>query len=171
VSGKAELRWTTTEESGISHFEIEASDDGAEFMKTGGVQTKNAGSSGGHYTYTDNRTLISTRYYRLKQIDLNGDHHYSGIKMIRNSHISGISLRPNPLMPGESLHLGFYLPHPETVSYSITSMQGTELVHATLAGQEGYNKFAISTEHMVPGLYTVRLVSPREVIVRKLMIR
>jgi hypothetical protein len=74
-----ELLWQTASEQNTSHFEVEASEDGKEF-KTISENIPAAGNSASllRYSYID-RVLAPIKYYRLKQIDIEGSFEYSKI--------------------------------------------------------------------------------------------
>jgi hypothetical protein len=92
VNCKMILNWKTGTESNIKNIEIEKSEDGAMFFKTGEVIPKGSNS---FYTFI---TLNSTdAYFRLRINDLDGYYEYSNIIHIK-SNCSNIVYRviPNP---------------------------------------------------------------------------
>lgn len=73
-----QLQWTTAEELNSDRFIVERSADGAGFQSLGEVQA--AGNTSGPMTYqfTDDAPL-PMNYYRLRQLDLDGQHSYSDV--------------------------------------------------------------------------------------------
>lgn len=72
---------------------MERSIDGLLFEKMGFVSGK--GSPGNDYSFQDNIPRAGINYYRLRQIDNDGQFEYSGIIAINND--SGIfAIYPNP---------------------------------------------------------------------------
>ena len=72
------LTWMTTNEKNFSHFEIEKSTDGANFM---GIATINGHGSSDRetaYSYDDNE-MKPVQYYRLKYVDIGGKYTYSNV--------------------------------------------------------------------------------------------
>lgn len=98
------LRWSTTEESNSSHFEIEHSQDAKIWMNVGRVSS--VGSSLGliHYSFTHYTPLSGLQYYRLKSVDLDGTFSLSQIRNVTlgSSKIIG-RVYPNPV--SEHLYL------------------------------------------------------------------
>ncbi len=94
------LNWATSSESNSLGFEIESSTDGVTFSKIGFVASKNAGNSSATSTYSfrDLSATANTTYYRLKQVDYDGNFDYSAIKAISNPLNGGnkFSVYPNP---------------------------------------------------------------------------
>ncbi|MEL6594014.1 MAG: hypothetical protein AAFQ68_28180, partial [Bacteroidota bacterium] len=77
--GRAELRWETTEEIGSEYFLIERSVDGRSFAQIAKVPAKGAANQ---YAYTDNNSPEGKVYYRLKEVEIDGNHSYSEIRTV-----------------------------------------------------------------------------------------
>ncbi|HZE85272.1 MAG TPA: glycoside hydrolase family 44 protein, partial [Puia sp.] len=93
------LNFASTNEAGLSSFEIERSPDGAAFTKIGTMpaaagQARNASEK--DYAFVDDQPPPSLDYYRLKMIDKDGHYKYSNILAIRYNTISALTLFPNP---------------------------------------------------------------------------
>lgn len=100
-SGKAaqdqvELSWKSTTEVNSDYFVVESSTDGANFKAVDQVAATNMPSS---YTYVHHTTVTGKVYYRLKQVDKNGNYAYSQIIFVTLSGDKtrgNITLYPNP---------------------------------------------------------------------------
>lgn len=86
--GKACLQWQTASEANNSHFVIEKSSDNMNFLAIGEV--KGAGTSNvlNDYEFFDVNPNANTSYYRLKQVDFNGQFEYSKVVALINSERS-----------------------------------------------------------------------------------
>ena len=73
------LNWTTATETNNRFFEVEQSTDGINFSFVTRIAGKGTTSSLTFYTATDSYVTPGTKYYRLKQVDLDGKFTYSGI--------------------------------------------------------------------------------------------
>ena len=60
-------------------FEIERSSNNETFTRFSFVRGSGNSNSDKHYTFTDNNLLNGTYYYRLKQIDTDGEFSYSNV--------------------------------------------------------------------------------------------
>lgn len=94
------LNWATATESNNDHFEIERSPNGNLFVPIASINASGTGNSilTQYYEYTDPKPLSGTSYYRLKQVDRNGDFEIFNIVSVnfdRNKNIS-FSIYPNP---------------------------------------------------------------------------
>lgn len=78
------LSWTTTEEAGSSHFDIERSIDAKEFIQLGRVQAKGNSSVTQQYRFLDSKPLNGNNYYRLRMADMDGKFEYSRVIVIDN---------------------------------------------------------------------------------------
>ncbi|GAB3824915.1 hypothetical protein GCM10028895_33900 [Pontibacter rugosus] len=74
------LHWKTASEKNNSHFEVQISDsENGNFVKVGEVKSKVTNSSSTiNYEFVHN-AAVGTRYYRLRQVDLDGTEAYSKV--------------------------------------------------------------------------------------------
>jgi hypothetical protein len=101
-NNKNTLAWTTASESNNAGFEVESSTTGSNFNKVGFVTTKAANGNSNSvltYAFEDAKANKGTTYYRLKQVDFNGDFKYSDVKFIDNNLNKTVefSAYPNPV--------------------------------------------------------------------------
>jgi hypothetical protein len=84
-----QLRWITSWETNNRDFDIERSLDGREFVKIGSVPGMTNSSTDVQYKFDDyNFPLVA--YYRLKQIDLDGNYEYSNVVVIKRDNIKSV---------------------------------------------------------------------------------
>ncbi|WP_338760546.1 hypothetical protein WAF17_13810 [Bernardetia sp. ABR2-2B] len=76
------LEWATLSESKNKLFAIERSENGIDFEEIGIKKGALTTSSIKNYQFWDFEPLQTKAYYRIKQIDINGEFSYSNIKMI-----------------------------------------------------------------------------------------
>ncbi len=97
-NGKVILNWATATEINNDRFEIERSNDGKTWKVVGTVKGNGNSSSIIDYTYTDNPGLLSGNiYYRLHQIDFNGETEYGPISVVHNNKKENVGkVYPNP---------------------------------------------------------------------------
>ena len=92
------LRWLTKDEVNVSHFELERSTDGRNFVP---ITTKTAaGNTVGNtdYTYPDDIRLLtgSTIYYRIRTVDMDGQFYYSKVVLVVLKQDASVFVWPNP---------------------------------------------------------------------------
>jgi len=92
------LKWTTLTEKELNSFEVERSDDGVVFKNIGTVKAVGNASITNNYSYIDYTSFNEVKYYRLKQMDMNGKFSYSKTISIHNNLKSDeIGIFPNPV--------------------------------------------------------------------------
>ena len=99
------LEWSTSMETGSSHFEIERSTDGAGFTTIGTVAAKGAGTTTSYYTFTDSKPAAGLNYYRLKIVDQDGSEAYSAIRSVDFGTGAAVSLSIYPNPATDVLHI------------------------------------------------------------------
>lgn len=73
VKNEVRLHWTTASETNNSHFEVTRSSDAQNFQQIALVKGNGNASTKSTYNFTDEKPLNGTNYYRLKQVDFNGE--------------------------------------------------------------------------------------------------
>lgn len=99
-AGVVELTWQTATETNNQKFEIYRSTNGeAGFLKIGELQGAGNSNQLLNYRFIDNEGPQQFVFYKLKQIDFNGEYVYSQIQMVNlkeNNHLISANLSPNP---------------------------------------------------------------------------
>ncbi|HEY1872397.1 MAG TPA: hypothetical protein VGG71_15140, partial [Chitinophagaceae bacterium] len=93
----AYLNWSTATESNNKGFYIERSKDGQNFASIGFVKGAGNSSKITNYTYTDyliKDLNVTTTYYRLKQVDLDGKYSYSNMLSLNMKNLFQYRLFP-----------------------------------------------------------------------------
>jgi hypothetical protein len=149
ISGKnsADLKWTTSQEINTKEFLVERRTNENNFETIG---VKNAVNKSGinYYSFFDDNIAIGTNYYRLKQVDLNGDFTYSNIISLDNTSDKLVSVYPNPVKNELTVEYGANKP----AAISINSVNGAK-VHS----QSITESTTISLQHLKPGSYILSL--------------
>jgi len=95
------VMWSTASEDNCSHFEIERSVDGNTFERIGTVSGTGNSSELIEYSVLDNYPVHGINYYRIKQVDFNGEYSYSSLVWVnwqknRSSTEYMMFIHPNP---------------------------------------------------------------------------
>jgi len=92
-----QLNWSTGSEQNNSHFLIERSADGRFYETIGSVTGQGESTSRFDYSFSDELPLKGTSYYRLKQIDFNGEYAYSSVQSVNyTAPFGNLQLYPQP---------------------------------------------------------------------------
>jgi hypothetical protein len=102
--GDVKLQWTTAQESRVSHYVIERSNDGLTFEAVGTLASQNAGFQPVNYAYEDALGAGRLAYYRLRVVDNMGMVSYSDVVMVESPIESNVMIYPNPVI-GSDLYI------------------------------------------------------------------
>jgi hypothetical protein len=160
------LGWRTDSETNNAGFEVQVSTDSTSFRPLGFVAPAAASSSTAHnYTFLDPEAgLPGRRYYRLRQLDLDGRERFSAVRAltIRPDAASAevLSATPNPFSTSLTLHLNLPAAGPATLR--LTDARG-RLVRAQDLGPlpAGPSQVVLDQLSDLPaGLYVLRVALP-----------
>ncbi|QKG53345.1 T9SS type A sorting domain-containing protein [Hymenobacter sp. BRD67] len=93
------LTWRTASEKNSSRFEVERSANGSDFERIATVAAAGSSPNAQAYAYTDSQLLsgVTLLYYRLHQLDLDGQAAYSPVRSVAiASPPAGLTVFPNP---------------------------------------------------------------------------
>jgi hypothetical protein len=90
------LNWETASETNNQGFKIEHADDGETWEKMGFVNGKGTTTEVNQYEFIHENPNAGKNYYRLKQIDVDGNYEYSKVINIEYSEHEELVIIPNP---------------------------------------------------------------------------
>jgi len=128
------LKWTTASEINNAWFVVQRKLTGQnDFVDIAKVMGKGSTNIQNTYSFLDIKpqSYPGSIYYRLKQVDYNGQYDYSWITGVdyKPKNISELSIFPNP--SSNTVHINFVLKYAATVSLLIFDVKG-KLVYAVL---------------------------------------
>jgi hypothetical protein len=125
LGGTVALNWTTSYEKNNQYFIVERSIDGFNFEAI--LTTKGSQNSHGIISYSeiDFSPVIGKSYYRLKQIDYNGNYSYSSIAVVDFELNNEWIVFPNPSLDGSFTILSNFTD--ESIMISITDVTGRSI--------------------------------------------
>jgi hypothetical protein len=166
------LQWVTSSENNNRGFEVQRSTDGQDWHAIGFVQGAVDSQTPKRYQFTDRGLPEGKYFYRLKQVDLNGEFRYSKILSVVISGQLRYSLLQNyPNPSGGVTTIGYSLPARAHVTLSLYDMQGRlvrQLVDKLIdAGSHTVN---LDTRSLSPGVYHYKMKSGDFQTVRRLLV-
>lgn len=155
----AMLQWKTANERDHSHFDVERSTDGLVFEKIGQVDRKPGTSDAHAYEFADAQPRGGILYYRLKQVDLNGQFEYSKTIKLQNSLSKiEVQLSPNPWLRETKLSVSFMDDSKGQYQMELVSTTGKVVSTQLIQTKVGWNEFGLNPDQKIPaGLYLVYL--------------
>ncbi len=139
------LQWETASEQNNHGFDVEVSEDGSYFRALGFVKSKSPNSVQRQlYTYHDKEPgKYGARYYRLRQIDLDGTTTYSFVRAVDfgQSKLS-LSVYPNPF--SEMVTLELEMEKEENLIVTLTDTKGKKLLHKSVLLPKGSTRLPLN---------------------------
>lgn len=165
------LNWQTASEVDNEGFEVQKSSDGKSFEELHFVNsTRSSGIK--NYRYVDNYPVAGINYYRLKQMDFNGNFEYSEIISVRNNNkVSPISLYPNPISVNELVNVFVDSEMSSEARVRVYSISGAVITTNRHFLNEGLNKLRIQTSDLAEGIYIISVEMGAEVFNKRLVIQ
>lgn len=159
----AQISWATASESSSDYFAIERSLDGQAFHEMGQVQAAGNSSTTSQYSFTDEKAadLKLTKYfYRLKQVDQNGEFEYSNtIELDLTLREGDISLAAYPNPAQDMIEIRYAAFQAGALSLRIFNSFG-QLVHEKDIRYDKGNQFqSLDISNWTPGVYVIELAS------------
>lgn len=159
------ISWGTYSEKNNAYFEVEKSLNGLKWEVIGNVAGSGTTSNETNYSFLDENTESGLTYYRIKQVDYDGQFDYSSIAVINieaKKFIKG--LYPNP----NNGTFTIALDENEVDAISIKTAQGV-LVSAKLTKtQSGYE---VELENPSSGFYTISISSNNKIHQTKFLVK
>ena len=158
------LSWNTVAVSDCDHFDVERSLDGMKFEKMGEVKGNIHGSDGEIYSFQDNFRPVTARkndfYYRLKQVDENGQVSYSKVliaRMYNTRSLASLSVTPDPAV--NDILVNVQLKENAYVVMKITDVQGNQLIRKAEKAENGLTTYKLDgTSQLRAGKYTLEII-------------
>jgi hypothetical protein len=145
------LSWATASESNSAAFVVESQDVAAgPWLALARVAAAGSSATPRQYQARDARPLAGTRYYRLRQFDLDGTAAYSPVVSV-SATAAGLAAYPNPATG--TVHLSGPLAPGATARVRLLDATGRCV--ASLAGPAGQATFELPLAGVPAGLYLV----------------
>ena len=153
------LNWKTSNEVQNKGFEVQRSLGTANnFEPIAFVPAKLQGGFVNEYELPDNNDYSGISYYRLQQVDLDGNSHFSDVVAVKGyGTASSLALYPNPVK--DKLTATIFSTRKTTAVLQLTDATQQLLYSATLPLNKGLNSINVPAEKLVGGLYFVRVIT------------
>jgi len=92
---EVDLNWEVANELNNDHYEVQRKTLGTDYLKIGTVAA-DKGSINSYHSVDAHPSLQQANFYRIKQVDKNGNFTYSPVRMILFTENNTITISPNP---------------------------------------------------------------------------
>jgi hypothetical protein len=146
------LNWSTSQEVNNDYFLIEKSTDGKNFFFLDRVEGKTVPELRNGYTVFDNEPVYGLNYYRLIQLDLNGNETKYEVIAIPFGAESFLKIRPNPVVNKE-LRFDYFTGVSQIETLEIVDLSGNTIVTKVFDTVKGMNEVEIDINELSQGVY------------------
>lgn len=157
LSERIKLNWITASELNNSGFEIQKSENGADWEIISFTEGRGASIEINEYEYTDRTPFSGINYYRLKQIDFDGAFEYSKVIEVNFSKERKLQFYPNPA--NDKIKIGGI----EEGEIVIMDHFGRTILQTNYKGSE------LDISDLANGLYFVKVNSGNQIWIKRLI--
>ena len=166
-----EITWETASEYNSSHFDVESSRDGITWDVVKTIQAAGFSNELLKYNFKDNNVYGENNYYRLTQVDIDGESKtYDIINVICSQKAETyFSAYPNPSSGTFSITLN----NPKDTGAAVLKLsdfKGSSVVQKEVKINDGVNVFLMN-ESLKPGIYIIEIQSNEAILSQKLIIK
>jgi hypothetical protein len=156
--GENIIEWQTSTEKNNRGFEVERSTNGRNFITRGFVEGSGTTTQPHSYNFTD-EGVNGRVFYRLKQIDFNGEYNYSNVLEINSTNSPEYQLAqnyPNPFNP--TTVISYAIPYDGNVTLKVYDALGRE-INTLVNGfqQAGIHSINFDASDLQSGIYFYKM--------------
>jgi len=152
------LNWITKSELNNDYFVILRSEIGIDFQEIGEVNGMGNSTVTVGYRFRDERPLIGTSYYKLQQVDFDGEISFSQVLSANFVLIDAFSLYPNPTNSDVNLILS--VDNSSRISIEMFDVSGKLIFSQNQFILIGTNSVPLHIEFFNGGLYYCKVTFP-----------
>lgn len=154
VGSKAQISWETITETNNEHFAIERKTaDQESWQPLGRIPSQGTSTQFRRYHFMDDAPAVGINYYRLRQVDHDGQFAFSRVVSVTVEHSTKVTLFPNPARDQLTLQVS----NSESLSVLLRTMQGQLIKSWVMPAAE--IGLTIPLDQIPQGTYMLQLVN------------
>ncbi len=147
------ISWGTASEGNTDRFEVEHSTDAIHFIKIGTLAASGSSNTTVHYSFTHTGLPQGMNYYRIKQLDRDGNYKYSVVVVLLNRNgLLHTIIAPNPV--SDLLHI-IEPSQRMLLTADVYSSNGAQVVHKNINSNGQVNSLPV--KNLPRGVYQLVL--------------
>ena len=162
-ANRSRLKWTTHTESNNKEFIISRSGDGKNFKEIGRVAGAGNSTTEKDYFFYDEHPASGNNFYRLEQLDFDGNKTEVGVRVVNISLLTAIKIYPNPFK--ELVQIEFTAGIYQKIE--LTDVAGKILKVIEIAPVDNHRELNMS--NLSAGTYFMRFVGNGKLETRKVI--
>ena len=160
--------WGTAVERNNELFVIERSRDGISWDRIGDVNAIGFSNRPVDYLFIDQQPLEGDNYYRIVQIDFDGNFDYSEVMVVPFADpVFGVSVAPNPVYDMTSLTIS--LDQDQKINIRLISISGQIQFFEERLFEKGVHTFQLEMQDLPSSIYLLTIESKDQIQVQKLV--
>ncbi|NLA24362.1 MAG: T9SS type A sorting domain-containing protein [Bacteroidales bacterium] len=167
IDNNVELFWETASEVNNEGFIIEHATSNYLFNEIGFVAGNGNSSFTNSYNLLHDNPAKGINYYRLKQIDFDGNYEYSNVIAVSFSESLNNESISYFIDENQTLHIDTYLKESNYLNLHIYDSHGRLVYEESKANQDEYFKYRISLNYLKAGMYYFILSNEESLISNK----
>ncbi|TAL57710.1 MAG: T9SS type A sorting domain-containing protein [Bacteroidetes bacterium] len=158
--------WSTATEINNDYFAVERSMEEAgssgilQFEQIGMVQGSGNSNVTKNYVFYDEHPYKGLSYYRLRQVDYNGQYEYSPVRMVYIGAFEIISIYPNP--GSEYIHYAIGSETGGEIALKLYDVMGREILNKTEMTEAGITQKKLNTSALSSGTYVLKIINGKK---------
>jgi hypothetical protein len=159
INNQSVLSWVTASEKDNDYFILERSENARDFTQIGKIDGAGNSNSFLNYQFIDVKPIDQVAYYRLKQVDFDGQYSYSQVIALRNNQKLNAELKAYP-NPSNGNFLITNIPFDEGDDFvcQVYNLQG-ELMRKDLHISDASGNLLLQLNELKSGVYWIRLTN------------
>lgn len=163
---KAYLTWSTANEENLSHYVVERSRNGWDFVPIANITAKNLPFA--YYNFTDPDDVSGEHYYRLKMMQPDNLFKYSSIVLVSADSYFAVNNVQNPF--NHQIQSDIVMPETGTVNIVLHNDKGQQVRSYKKQLNKGFNQVSLDGLSNLPnGMYFISFEYRNQFERRKLM--
>ncbi|GAL82959.1 hypothetical protein CHU_3654 [Sporocytophaga myxococcoides] len=165
------VNWSTAKEENSKEFIVERSLDGINFVAVGTVKAAGNSNTVLSYSFTDKNDFKGTSYYRVREVDFNGDITSTTVIAVNGSGTSSFKYKVIPNPNKGIFKVQITNPSKGNYEFRITDVLGQEVYLLSSNFEEGtlYEK-EINLSHLPSGVYLMNIIGENDNLIEKVII-
>ena len=163
----AELEWNTSSEINNDYFIVERASPEGQFVPIGRVDGNGTTSQPHQYHFTDTDPYKGINYYRLKQVDFNGQYEYSPTRIIITGDVTDLDIVSTTLSNNQ-IDIGVAAPEGATTQTQVTDVSG-RVVYSNISVVH-HQPAHFVTSQLTSGIYFIEVSDGKQRVIRKVQL-
>lgn len=166
------INWLTASEINNDYFEIEHSTDGSHYNSVGRVEGQGNSNSINTYQFLHQNPVAGANYYRIRQVDYDGNYDYSDIVTATWTGVPmhGLNIAYVYFGNDDQKALVEFIPNRE-IAIFIFDIHGNILYQNQQITNAHFTSINLSQLVLDPGLYVLKVSSDRQLNAKKFIVR